>query len=135
MRCVNRLGGRIVLSPTSFTTRSANFFGNPKRELLRRLIGWLSPEALPAAVLEAPNISLTANRSGDGDSLILTLINLGADPLRTVKLALAPAFAGCGVERLEGAIWHPAECVWRGAELDVPLDLTLLKPQFLRCRR
>jgi hypothetical protein len=27
MRCVNRLGGRIVLAPTSFTTQSANFFG------------------------------------------------------------------------------------------------------------
>jgi hypothetical protein len=135
MRCVNRLGGRIVLSPTAFATCSANFFGNPKRELLRRLIGWLSPEALPAAVLEAPNISLTANRSGDGASLILTLINLGSDPLRTVKLALAPVYAGSEIERLEAATWHPAEHAWHGAVLEVPLELTLLKPHFLRCRR
>ena len=135
MRCVNRLGGRIVLSPTSFATRSANFFGNPKREVLRRLIAWLSPEALPAAVLEAPNVSLTANRSGDGSSLILTLINLCTDPVPTLKLALASAFAGSEIERLEGATWHPVAYAWHGAVLEVPLELTLLKPQFLRCRR
>jgi hypothetical protein len=135
MRCVNRLGGRIVLSPTSFTTRSANFFGYHKREVLRRLIGWLSPEALPAAVLEAPNVSLTANRSADGTSLILTLINLCTDSIPTLKLALSPGYAGSKIERLEEAAWQPVEHAWHDAVLELPLDLKLLKPQFLRFRR
>ena len=135
MRCVNRLGGRIVLSPTSFTTRSANFFGYYKREVLRRLIAWLSPGAMPAAVLEAPNVSLTVNRSADGTSLILTLINLCTDPVPTLKLALAPAYAGSRVERLEEAAWQPVEHAWHDAVLELPLDLELLKPQILRCRR
>ncbi len=134
MRCVNRLGGRIVLSPTAFSTHSANFFGYRKRELLRRLIGWLSPEALPAAVLEAPNVSLTVNRPRTGNALVLTVINLGTDPIGNLKLALAPSLAGGNIERLEGASWRPVAHAWRQGMLEIPLDLTVLKPQILRLR-
>jgi hypothetical protein len=134
LRFVNRLGGRIVLSPTPFTTRSANFYGYQKRELLRRLIGWLTPEALPAAVLEAPNVSLTANRSRDGASLILTAINLCADPVRNLKLAMAPSLVGGEIERLETSTWLPIAHAWQGNLLEIPLNLTLLKPQILRVR-
>lgn len=135
MRCVNRLGGRVVLSPTAFTTQSSNFFGYQKRELMRRLIRWLDPGAMPAAVLEAPNVSLTANQSPDGRSLILTVFNLCTDPLRTLRLDVAPAFAGRPVERLEDADWRAVDHAWHGTTLELHADFDLLKSVILRLAR
>jgi hypothetical protein len=134
MRCINRLGGRIVLSPTAFTTQSSNFFGYQKRELLRRMIDWLSPEALPAAVLEAPNVSLTVNRSNDGASLTLTVIALGIDPIPSLKLAMAPSLTGWRVESLEDDSWHPVSHTWTGNTLEIALTLTVLEPRILRLK-
>ena len=134
MRCINRLGGRIVLSPTAFSTQSSNFFGYQKHELLRRLIGWLSPEALPAAVLDAPNVSLTVNRSKEGTSLILTVINLTIDPIRSLKLAVAPSLTGWPIESLLDASWHPVPHVWKGNTLEILLDFTVLEPRIFRMK-
>ena len=135
MRCINRLGGRIVLVPTDLSTQSSNFFGYQKRELLRRLINWLSPEALPAAVLDAPNVSLTVNRAKDGTSLTLTVINLCTDPVRNLKLAIAPSFTGWLVENLDDASWHPTLHSWSGNTLEIPLEFTVLEPRILRLKK
>ena len=135
MRCVNRLGGRIVLAPTFFTTQSANFYGYQKRELIRRLLRWLAPEAMPAAVMEAPNVSLTANVAPGGDELILTIFNLCVDRLDSLKLDMAPSWSGAAVELLDGAAWRLAPHVWHDSTLEAALPFELLKSRILRLRK
>ena len=135
MRCVNRLGGRIVLAPTYFTTQSSNFFGYQKRELLHRLIRWLAPGAMPAAVIEAPNVSLTANVRPGGGELLLTIFNLCADRVDRLKLDMAPEWNGAAVDLLDGTEWRGAPHSWRDGTLEVALPFELLKARILRLRK
>ncbi len=135
MRCVNRLGGRIVVSPAALATSSSNLYNGLKRELLRRLFRWLDPDGMPAAVLDQPNVSLTANVARGGGRLILTLINLSSDTARQLKLDVAPAFAGRPVEWLDGSGWRAAAHAWDGATLILREALPLLQPQVARLGR
>jgi len=132
MRGVNRLGGRIVLAPTCFTTQSANFYGYQKRELMRRLVRWLAPDAMPAAVMEVPNVALTANVASNGNGLILTIINLCVDPVDTLRLDMAPCWRDADVEWLDGATWQRAPATWHEAVLEIALPFELLKSRILR---
>lgn len=132
MRCVNRLGGRIVISSIALATSSSNLYSAQKRTLLHRLFTWLGAEALPAAVLQAPNVSLTANFRQDGRVLILTLINLSSDPLSALRLDVAAPFRTADVEWLDGHCWRPATVTRHQTSLEIRESFPLLKPQILR---
>jgi hypothetical protein len=90
---------------------------------------------MPAAVMDAPNVSLTANLSADGRSLILTVFNLCTDPVGTLRLDMAPAFAGVSVEMLEEAEWRAVDHSWTGTTLCVHAGFDLLKARILRLRK
>ena len=99
---------------------------------MRRLVRWLAPDAMPAAVMEAPNVALTANVSSDGSGLILTVFNLCADRLDTLRLDVAPDWRDAGVEWLDNATWHRAPATWHEGVLEVALPFELLKARILR---
>lgn len=134
LRCVNRLGGRIVVLSSSLDTRASNLYGYQKRDLLRRLFRWLSPESMPAAVRDQPNVSLTANIDRQDRTLTLTLINLCSDTATRLSLDMAPVFTGWALEVLDGSDWRTADHSWDDTRLEVRETFPLLKPQIMRLR-
>jgi hypothetical protein len=102
---------------------------------MRRLVRWLSPGAMPAAVMEAPNVALTANVASDGSGLILTIFNLCADRLDSLRLDMAPDWHDADVELLDGAAWRHAPVVWQEGILEVALPFELLKARVLRLKK
>ena len=133
VRFENRLGGRVgIISFDLQRTQSSAIFCYRKKDAIIRLLEWLGRRYLPVTVVRDPNVFLLANQSVSND-LFLTVINLSADRRSSLRLRFADEWAGATVHRLSTAAeWQPLPAAWEAREAEVPLELSIMQPEYLR---
>lgn len=90
VRFQNELGGRIVVQAMTVQNNMSGSLLNYRRQrLYQALIRWGSDDAVMAE--NEPNIYIIENESKDGSFVgMLTVTNLGEDPVESLKLHLPP---------------------------------------------
>ena len=131
----NRLGGRVgTVAMSLIGNRSSGLYNLRKQELLRRLLGRLSPDSIPVCAVDVPGIWLLASVSADGKEMLLMVNNLSGDEREGVRLAFSDAWRGAEVMRL-GATGGAFPCGRADAVWTVPFALGQMKPEFFILKR
>ena len=99
----NAFGGVVgVLATSLLGNRSSGLLNLRKQELLRRFFTRQDPNALPVAALGAPGVWTLARVSADGGTMLVMVNNLSGDDRDALDFAVAPAWTGAAVSRLNG---------------------------------
>ena len=136
MSYANARGGRVVvLAPELECTDTSNVFNPVKREIVRRAFEWAGAD-LAAAALDRCNVTVLAREARDGQTLYLNLTSNNCDVWDSIRLAVAPRFAGTRVELLgDDGAWHAAEADWKGRELTLKARFLVYSPVIVRLTR
>jgi len=125
----NARGGVVgVLATSLLGNRSSGLFNLRKQELLQNFFRRQDPDAIPVTALDAPGIWTLAQVSSDGRAMVVMANNLSGDVRKTVTFALAAAWSGATVVRLnEKGVEVPMGTVPPGSGTD-PVRWTPVAP-------
>lgn len=133
-RCTNRLGGRVVVMAGELrNNNSSSIFSYRKKEMIRQLINWLDEGAMPAVVMNAPNVFITCNRANEKKHLIVTLTNLCADTQEQYTLHCEQPWINAQVLELssQGA-WQATAVAWDGKQCTIESSFAVMRPRVFK---
>lgn len=136
VRFTNSLGGKIVIMGMTLDgNRSQSLLNYRRQRLLQEMLKWCDDRYV--YVKDAPNVYIIMNekKADAQDDMIgmLTLTNLGDDPISTVSLHLPKkwqTFAQCLSLNSDGA-WIPADITAEGDSVRIHTELSSCKPLYL----
>ena len=133
-RFVNRLGGRVAVMACSVFNVSSNLYNYRKKEVLRGVLNWLDGTALPAAILNAPNMWLLFRKNGDAAYMMIT--NLSPDSTEKLEIAINPEWSGAEVREMDSdGQWMPVEYTYSRDTLTISGESRYLTPRYFRLKR
>ena len=98
----NARGGTAgVLATSLLWNRSSGLLNLRKQEVLQNFFRLQDPDALPVMALGAPGIWTLAQVAADGRAMMVMVNNLSGDEREKLDFAVAPAWAGAAVSRLD----------------------------------
>ena len=136
VRFTNRLGGKIVIMGMTLKgNRSQSLFNYRRQRIMQEMLKWCDDRYV--YVKDAPNVYTIMNekKADAQDDLIgmLTLTNLGDDPINTVSLHLPKkwqTFSQCLWLNEDGA-WIPANTGVEGDSISIQTELCSCQPLYL----
>jgi hypothetical protein len=136
VRFTNRLGGKIVIMGMTLKgNRSQSLFNYRRQRIVQEMLKWCDDRYV--YVKDAPNVYTIMNekKADAQDDLIgmLTLTNLGDDPINTVSLHLPKkwqTFSQCLWLNEDGA-WIPANTRVEGDSISIQTELCSCQPLYL----
>ena len=97
----NARGGVVgVLATSLLGNRSSGLLNLRKQELLQNFFRRQDPDALPVTALAAPGIWTLAQVASDARTMLVMVNNLSGDERASLEFAVAPAWVGASVSRL-----------------------------------
>lgn len=129
----NDLGGRIaILSFDLSRNASSSIYNYKKKELIRQTIDWLGKKQLPVCIVGHPNIFCVFNKANNNKYGIVTVINLTADCLDSVDIAVDDEWINAKVEILrENGKWESLKTAKRKVK-GINTSLATLSPVVLK---